>query len=54
MKWVIRYCGGWSQMTPWMWGLKFPDGQEILIAGRYMGNFYTCLAVVQKLIKEYE
>jgi len=52
MKWIIRHWD--NQMTPWMWGLKFPDRQEILIAGYYMGTFQQAFDEVQRLISEFD
>lgn len=36
---IIKYCGHWSQMTPWMVGFKYPAGNVELLFGSYMGNW---------------
>ena len=52
MKFIVKYCGEWSQMTPWMVGIRWPDGQTTLLWGRYMGTWQDAVDDALKLVEE--
>ena len=50
-KFFIKYCGNWSQLTPWMIGRRYLDGSEELMYGRLMGGWNQAMEDVLSEIK---
>lgn len=50
MKIVIKHWD--NQQTPWMVGIKWPDGQITLLRGRFMGSWQDALDDALQLAKE--